>query len=1399
MTVFASPSLLMLPLIATACWVLVLCQNLAEGRTFWVGSYDQDQCTEDMVPCQLLEEYQAEDEAVLSTSHSTWIFLKGKHILQESVLVSGAENVTWRGVGSASEVVIALPAYNLLAEESDNEWDRDKYKLFASVMIRDAKKFTLQNISLTSYDAGVKKTLPPRYALIFTDTTDVNVRNVYVEFHHHSLLYGIQVLNPSEDFTLEDCEINAHMEVTLKPRPGSYGVASRKRLQLSICRLHSLFSTGITFAIAGFITTTYTSVSVVFSDCTFVSGYPDSQIGVMLQDYPSDWFRLEVVRCLFEGNEGRSSLYRAIPINMIFHLVKRFTQFRIVRVEPHVCILNSTFTNSHGGAVFTWQTEHETTPELNSSMLVVPAVTITNCQFSENEYEGAQLDCVVCAFFKAQQFNARYNSSVGEVAFTMHNCSVHQSKIGKPLPFVGGVITIKGFKHFRASLAGDNIISNSQGRGLLIAGSYLEIHGYNAISHSQAFWEGGGIYMTADSKLLLVPNAHLKVCENKVVRYGGGIYVSLESLESPTSDEDLSHFVACYVNKTVCPGLCFFQFIGTDGQPIHKEELQSINATINVSNNIGLEGGNNIFNGHIEGCMLQMQNGLETIDHISLGKVFTIDVEEEDLPMSFPYKICLCRPVLSGSSVDAYCEANVKVKTYAFEKVEVMVSILGDMSQRMPAFTNAKLHKRFHLSMTREEKVYSCEGAFTIRFPSLGKAYVVNLRAFLPDKALTQEAQLPKTLKIEIDNSTCPPGMEMKDVQVDSRTTASLCKCNPHLTAHGISCNVYLIGTTYKAAGKNYWLGTKSGLLVFSDYCPYFFCNDFLVHNELALQDINRTHQCVNGRQGLMCSECHEGTSAVLGSISCRTCSHWWLLLVVWFFVSGIIVVTILFVLNLTILQGSITGAIFYLNTTYIFNDSLHQYASGILYFLLSTLNFGVGFEVCFFDGMDEFWKALLQFAFPFYLFSLLLIIIVVTHKCGYKIFKVRFIARRAVPVLATIMLLTYTNLVTVVTVALRANTLYDAETGYSEKVWLYQPSLAYFSGRHLFLGILSLTVAVFYLVPFTAVMLFGDVMRRFFRKLWFSHFMDVLHGAFIWPLGFWIGFRLLIRIIFVSMSSVLASPDMSFATLWGTGAVLVLQLLIRPFKKWNESSHSPQYHSHTSAVQHGTIMTTGLATHLKLCARWIAEPDMLDALFLVNTMLASSAILYGSSPHASKRMLYAIANISVLLALIELAVIVVIHIHKFFPLAETARNWLEVRWRRIKLRFTQMREPEVEENVLDDCPLNDPIAIGIYELRPPTQDEMSDDDESTYSSASFSSQHERSSKEGKLRGQHIISQSSYQRQTCAQATGTTVRMSERTALRQKFRSASERHEQDHTSKLLREPLLAKTCSETAL
>lgn len=119
MAVSGLPCLLVLPLmIATVCFLPVFCQGEGEGRTFWVASYDQDLCTEDMVPCKLLEEYQANGGAIFSTSHSTWIFLKGKHyIKRQSIVASAVENITWRGMGPVANVVLQLPACYLQNEK----------------------------------------------------------------------------------------------------------------------------------------------------------------------------------------------------------------------------------------------------------------------------------------------------------------------------------------------------------------------------------------------------------------------------------------------------------------------------------------------------------------------------------------------------------------------------------------------------------------------------------------------------------------------------------------------------------------------------------------------------------------------------------------------------------------------------------------------------------------------------------------------------------------------------------------------------------------------------------------------------------------------------------------------------------------------------------------------------------------------------------------------------------------------------------------------------------------------------------------------------------------------------------------------------------------------------------
>ena len=60
-------------------------------------------------------------------------------------------------------------------------------------------------------------------------------------------------------------------------------------------------------------------------------------------------------------------------------------------------------------------------------------------------------------------------------------------------------------------------------------------------------------------------------------------------------------------------------------------------------------------------------------------------------------------------------------------------------------------------------------------------------------------------------------------------------------------------------------------------------------------------------------------------------------------------------------------GVMLYTNIMGLMADYLQEQAWAPLFFLLSVLNLQPGTGVCLFNGMDEFWKALLQFVFPFY------------------------------------------------------------------------------------------------------------------------------------------------------------------------------------------------------------------------------------------------------------------------------------------------------------------------------------------------------------------------------------------------------------------------------------------------
>jgi len=170
----------------------------------------------------------------------------------------------------------------------------------------------------------------------------------------------------------------------------------------------------------------------------------------------------------------------------------------------------------------------------------------------------------------------------------------------------------------------------------------------------------------------------------------------------------------------------------------------------------------------------------------------------------------------------------------------------------------------------------------------------------------------------------------------------------------------------------------------------------------------------------MLCGHCHGNYSTVFGSSGCHVCSNVWLVTILMYVILGASLVAFLFILNLTVTQGTLYGFIFYANIIQI-NTSIFFIDSVLvpLQVMISFINLDLGFPLCFYDGMDDVAKTGLQFVFPAYLLALTITVIVIcryilsrsTHQspsthCLAKLSSL--VGQRATGVLSTLIYLSY-------------------------------------------------------------------------------------------------------------------------------------------------------------------------------------------------------------------------------------------------------------------------------------------------------------------------------------------------------------------------------------------------------
>ena len=353
----------------------------------------------------------------------------------------------------------------------------------------------------------------------------------------------------------------------------------------------------------------------------------------------------------------------------------------------------------------------------------------------------------------------------------------------------------------------------------------------------------------------------------------------------------------------------------------------------------------------------------------------------------------------------------------------------------------------------------------------------------------------------------CPPGFLFTQMR---------CQCDPVLTLHGYIKDCDINDQTVLRC-PNSWIFYSKSLHTYqlSKNCPFNYCYP----QSFKLNLNNPELQCQFSRSGSLCGQCQQGLSTIFGSNKCQQCSNVYLLLIILIAISGIVLVIITFVLNLTVSEGTINPFILYFNILNIHNIPLFPSHSLVkpLHVLISVANLNLGIETCFYNGMDDYTEAWLQFSFPIYLIMIIASIIIASR---YSIVLQRLTLHKTVPVLATILLLCYTKILqTTTNVLFMYSTITDYPSNVSSVVWSIDANVPLFGLRHSILFAFSLLIFLS-LILYTCLLLFGRYLRNFkFRVIvYINPLLNAYNKVYRDNYCYWLSYELIIRCVLLGI-----------------------------------------------------------------------------------------------------------------------------------------------------------------------------------------------------------------------------------------------------------------------------------------
>ena len=632
------------------------------------------------------------------------------------------------------------------------------------------------------------------------------------------------------------------------------------------------------------------------------------------------------------------------------------------------------------------------------------------------------------------------------------------------------------------------------------------IFGGNITFRDNIATRGGGLMLIENSVMYLTPNTHILFSHNHATYVGGAIYAQSVDAESNSR--------------------CFYQFDEVD------QTNSDLNIQVNFKNNTAHFAGSALYGGSVDHCFF---TPYETIRNISFDFIFKVLNTDEDPSAisSDPYRVCFC-----SESIPACNDQLWHMYTYPGALLHVQAVVVGQKDGIVPGVVRATPANTSAVLSDLQQSQATGKSCTTLNYTvfTLHTVETIIIVSETTPGRKTQELMMNVTLL------PCPWGFNLTGAPPK-------CGCADELRNHNIdTCNI-----TTQTIGRPppLWIGyyhsdnnsepPVEGVLV-HDHCPFDYCKP----EQLSIQLNDSDKQCAFNHSGILCGACQPGLSLALGTSRCLKCSNKYLMLLFAFAAAGLALVFLLTLTNMTVSEGTINGLIFYANIIHINraiffpNESsgVNKIILNILSTFISWINLDLGIETCFYNGMDMYTKAWLQFLFPIYIWTIVGVVIVSSH---YSTTAAKLFRRHAVKVLATLFLLSFAKLQRTIITALSFTFLTYPDG--TKTVWLYDSNIKYLHGKHIPLFIAALLALLFLLIPYTLVLFFIQCLAKLDCRIFFwvrklKPLFDAYTGPYKDRYRFWTGFLLIVRTILFLIFT-LGNPGLNLAAISVTSTCL--------------------------------------------------------------------------------------------------------------------------------------------------------------------------------------------------------------------------------------------------------------------